>query len=149
MRIVYTQQSISWLVKHNINAPLLTCIIFRLCSKAGVLPNLKLRVNIMPRAIHSFFDFYTNTIHIAVESISTTPRYLKLKKMLRNLLHELKHFIQYRVQRKPFKLTYSYRDAQLVNSKYWNDPDEIAARKYEKSNLIFCYRRLIKRWVRE
>lgn len=64
--------------------------------------------------------------------------------MSRNMLHELRHFIQFRIYKKPFIFSYSYRDAQLINSKYLNDPDEIDARKYEKAKLKFCYSRLIK-----
>jgi len=145
MKILYTRQSINWLVKHKINSTLLLYKLFRLCNQAGKLPSLKLRIHIMPRAIHSFFDFYTNTLYVAVQSKASAPRYIKLARMLRNLLHELRHFIQYRIFKKPFKLTYTYRDAQLMNSAYWNDPDEIDARKYEKIKLRACYKQLVKR----
>lgn len=132
-----------WLQKHKINRQLLTNIIKQLCLKEGKLPPY-LKVRIMPRAIHSFFDLYTNTIHVAVQSKSFYPRCIKLSRMLRNLLHELRHFIQYRIHKKPFSFTYSYRDALLINSKYLNDPDEIDARNYERKKLKFCYKLLIK-----
>ena len=88
--------------------------------------------------------FWTNTINVAVESSAKKPRHYKLKKMLRNLLHELRHFIQYRIYKKPFTFSYTYRDMQLVNDKYWNDPDEIDARKYESKYLNFIYKKIIK-----
>lgn len=98
----------------------------------------------MPRAIHSFFDLYTNTMHVAVQSKKGTPRYIKIFRTSRNLLHELRHFIQYRIFNIPCIPSYTYRDALLINSSYLNDPDEIDARKYEKSKLKFCYRNLIR-----
>jgi len=144
MRILYTKQSIKWLTKYKINSALLLYTLFKLCRQEGKLPLIKLRIHIMPKAIHSFFDYYTNTLYVAVQSKASVPRCIKLARMLRNLLHELRHFIQYRIIKKPFKLTYSYRDAQLINSTYWNDPDEIDARRYEKIKLRSCYKLLIK-----
>lgn len=143
MNISFTRKSLIWLKKNNISRDILTNIIKVLCYKEGRLPPY-LKVHIMPKAIHSFFDLYTNTVYVAVQAKSISPRCLKLSRMLRNLLHELRHFIQYRIHKKPFAFTYSYRDAQLINSKYLNDPDEIDARKYEKKKLKFCYRLLIK-----
>jgi len=121
-------------------------IIHKLCKKEGRTRVKRLRVHIMPRAIDSNYDYYTNTLNVAVQSKSSDPRYLKIKRMLRNLLHELRHFIQFRIQNKPFALTYTYRDAALNNSRYWNDPDEIDARKYEKQKLNSTYK-AIKRLV--
>jgi hypothetical protein len=144
MKIVFSRKSLDWLKKNKINSDKLFLLILRLCSEAGKLPNKTLRLNIMPRAIHSYFDFYTNTLCVAVQSKALEKRYIKLSRVLRNMLHELRHFIQYRIIKKPFKLSYTYRDAELINSKYWNDPDEIDARKYEKKKLKFCYNLLIK-----
>jgi len=82
-------------------------------------------------------------MNIAVESSANKPRHYKLRKVLRNLLHELRHFIQYRIHKKPFTFSYTYRDLQLVSDRYWNDPDEIDARNYERKYLKFIYKRLV------
>jgi len=143
MKIVLTQQSTKWIQKHKISIDNLFHVIKTLCRREGRLPR-QLRLHIMPRAIHSFFDLYTNTLHVAVQSSAQSPRYIKISRMSRNLLHELRHFIQYRIFMKPCTPTYTFRDAVLINSNYLNDPDEIDARKYEKSKLKFCYKRLIR-----
>ena len=139
MKIKYTRQSLRWLCRHKISIEKLTEAINRLCRKEGSTRIKQLRVHIMSRAIDSNFDYYTNTLNVAVQSKAKDFRSLKLRRMLRNLLHELCHFIQFRIYNKPFVLTYSYRDMTLMNSRYWNDPDEVAARKYEKRKLRWIY----------
>jgi len=146
MKINFSRQSLRWLGKNRLSSKSMDTIIHKLCNKEGRTRVKRLRVHIMPRAIDSNYDYYTNTLNVAVQSKSSDPRYLKIKRMLRNLLHELRHFIQFRIQNKPFALTYTYRDAALNNSRYWNDPDEIDARKYERQKLNSTYK-AIKRLV--
>lgn len=145
MRIKYTRQALRWLFRNNINTERLDRSIFKLCSKEGRTKIKYLRIHIMPRAIDSNYDYYTNTLNVAVQSKSSDQRNKKLRRVLRNLLHELRHFIQFRIYEKPFKLTYSYRDMTLMNSRYWNDPDEVDARRYEKRKLNWLYKIIIKR----
>jgi hypothetical protein len=146
MKINFSRQSLKWLDKNGISSKSMDTIIHKLCKREGRTRAKRLRIHIMPRAIDSNYDYYTNTLNVAVQSKSSDARYLKIKRMLRNLLHELRHFIQFRIQNKPFALTYTYRDATLNNSRYWNDPDEIDARKYERQKLNSTYR-AIKRLV--
>lgn len=142
MRVRYTRQANKWFTRHRVNTSVLTACIKHLCKQAGG-SNRTIAVHIMPQAVNSDYQYYLDKLNVAVESARNRPRYFKLQRVCRNLLHELRHFIQYRIQRKPFAFTYSYRDMTLLNSKYWNDPDEIDARKYEKSKFNYLYRKLI------
>lgn len=143
MIIKYTRQSLRWLKKYKIAEEKLTASIISLCKKEGRCGSLRIKINIMPRAIDSNYYYWFNTLNVAVESRKTDPRYLKIKRVCRNLLHELRHFIQFRIHRKPFVLSYSMRDMTLLNSKYWNDPDEVDARRYEKRKLTYLYKKII------
>ena len=140
MKINFSRQSLRWLDRNGISSKSLDTIIHKLCKREGHTRVKRMRVHIMPRAIDSNYDYYTNTLNVAVQSKSSDPRYLKIKRMLRNLLHELRHFIQFRIHNKPFALTYTYRDVTLNSSRYWDDPDEIDARKYEKQMLGSTYK---------
>lgn len=142
MRIRYTRQSKRWLSQYFVDINKLTDCIERLCNKEGGSRRC-ITIHIMPKAINSDYEFWLDRLNVAVESHASRPRHFKLRKMCRNLLHELRHFIQYRIKHKPFAFTYSYRDAALLNSRYWNDPDEIDARNYEKRKLNFLYKKLI------
>lgn len=146
MKINFSRQSLRWLGINTISAESIDTLIHKLCKKEGRTRVKRMRIHIMPRAIDSNYDYYTNTLNVAVQSKGSDPRYLKIKRMLRNLLHELRHFIQFRIHNKPFALTYTFRDAALNNSRYWNDPDEIDARKYERQKLGPAYK-AIKRLV--
>jgi len=125
---------------NEVSAESISTLIHRLCKREGRTRVRKMRIHIMPRALDSNYDYYTNTLNVAIQSKGSAPRYLKIKRMLRNLLHELRHFIQFRIHNRPFALTYTPRDAALNNSRYWNDPYEIDARKYEKQMLRSAYK---------
>lgn len=144
MIIKYSRRSQRWLLRHKINQDRLTTAITTLCSREGKTRIKVLKIHIMPRANDSNYDYWLNILNVAVESRATDPRYVKLRRICRNLLHELRHFIQFRIKNRPFQLSYSYRDMTLMNSRYWNDPDEIDARKYEKKKLNYLYKKLIK-----
>lgn len=142
MKIKYSRQASKWLVRNRVNINTLSKCIKNLCKQAGG-SNRCIHINIMPHAINSDYQYLFDHINVAVESRACKPRHYKLAKVCRNLLHELRHFIQYRINKKPFAFTYSYRDMTLVNSKYWNDPDEVDARKYEKSKFNYLYKKII------
>jgi len=143
MIVKYTRQSLRWFRKYNIAEQKLTAAIVALCKSEGKCNHLKMKIHIMSRAVDSNYYYLFNILNVAVESNKSDARYIKVKRMCRNLLHELRHFIQYRIHKKPFTFSYSMRDMALLNSKYWNDPDEIDARRYEKRKLSFLYKKII------
>lgn len=143
MIIRYSRAAQKWFNKHKVSLDILTAEILKLCKREGSIKAEALKVHIMPRAIDSNYDYWLNTLNVAVESKAIDPRYLKIKRVCRNLLHELRHFIQFRIHNKPFKLTYTMRDMTLLSSKYWNDPDEVDARKYERLMLRRIYKKII------
>jgi len=140
MRISFSRQSLRWLGMNRVSVKSIDTLVHKLCRKEGRTRVKRMRIHIMPRALDSNYDYYKNTLNVAIQSKSSDPRYLKIKRMLRNLLHELRHFIQFRIHNRPFALTYTPRDAALNNPRYWNDPDEIDARKYEKQMLRSAYK---------
>lgn len=143
MIIKYTRQSLRWFKKYNVDEYKLTKSIISLCKAEGKCSGLKMKINIMPRAIDSSYFHMFNILDVAVQSKKSDPRYIKIKRTCRNLLHELRHFIQFRIHKKPFTFSYSMRDMALMNSRYWNDPDEIDARKYERRKLTYLYKKII------
>lgn len=142
MIVKFTRKSLRWLDKHRVSVDKLQAAIHLLCSKEGKNKRC-LRINIMPNALDSNYCYWVDTLNVAVGSRRAAPRYLKLKRVCRNLLHELRHFIQYRIHKKPFTFSYSMRDMALLNSKYWNDPDEVDARNYERTKLNYLYKKII------
>ncbi|NBO98966.1 MAG: hypothetical protein EBU90_02390 [Proteobacteria bacterium] len=142
MIIKFTRKSLRWLFKHKVSVEKLEAGINALCKKEGQVKRC-LRINIMPNAFDSNYCYWIDTLNVAVGSRGSAPRYIKLKRVCRNLLHELRHFIQYRIYKKPFTFSYSMRDMTLLNSKYWNDPDEIDARNYERTKLNYLYKKII------
>jgi len=144
MNIRYTVKAKKWFKRYRVDTDKLTEIIERLCKKEGKCKRkLSMLIHIMPRARDSDFMFYGNKLSVAVGSSASKPRHYKLKKVVTNLLHELRHFIQYRVQNKPFTFSYTKRDANLVSDRYWNDPDEIDARNYERKLFSYVYKKII------
>lgn len=142
MKICFTRKAKRWFFKHQVNTQTLSQAIIHLCRKEGHTKH-DMTIHISPGARDSYFEYYFNRLNVAVESPASKPRYYKLRKVCRNLLHELRHFIQYRIKKKPFALSYTYRDIQLINDRYWNDPDEVDARNYERKYLKFIYKKII------
>lgn len=56
----------------------------------------------------------------------------QVRAVLLALLHELRHFMQYRVFPLPLAVSYTDKDMRDGNSNYYNDPLERDARRYEK-----------------
>ena len=142
MIIKFTRKSLRWLDKQKVSLKKLEAGILTLCKKEGK-ANRRIKINIMPHALDSNYYYWVDTLNVAVGSKGNAPRYIKLRRVCRNLLHELRHFIQYRIHKKPFTFSYSMRDMTLLNPKYWNDPDEIDARNYEKTKLNYLYKKII------
>jgi hypothetical protein len=146
MKIRYTRKTKLWFKKIDIDAHKLSNIIVQLCAREGKCKRkAHMTINIMSRALDSSFTYINNRLDVAVGAKANKPRHYKIKKMIRNLLHELRHFIQYRIKNKPFNLSYTMRDANLMSDRYWNDPEEIDARHYERKMLMTVYKKLIKR----
>lgn len=142
MTIKFTRKSHRWLYRHKISVERLTKALLHLCNREGR-TSRTIKINIIPNAVNSSYCYWIDVLDVAVGSRMKDPRYLKIRRVCRNLLHELRHFIQYRIHKKPFSFSYSMRDMTLLNSKYWNDPDEIDARKYERAKLNYLYKKII------
>jgi hypothetical protein len=146
MNIKYTKKAKCWFKKIDIDIEKLSNIIVQLCAQEGrYRGKAHMIINIMPRALDSSFTYVGNRLDVAVGAGASKPRYHRIKKMTTNLLHELRHFIQYRIKNKPFNLSYTMKDVNLMSDRYWNDPEEIDARDYERKMLMTVYKKLIKR----
>ena len=143
MRIIFSRNSHKWFKKFNICHKSLEKILKDLCSKEGVPSNKTLSINIRKYG-YSDFDISKNKINVGVDSLSSNKN-LKIRRMIRNLLHELRHYIQYKIQMRSTQFSYSLRDMIDVSDKYWNAPEEIDARRYEVKKLKFVLKRLKKR----
>lgn len=96
----------------------------------------------MCNGVNSDFDICRNKIRVGVDMPKNASRQSKIKRMIRNLLHEFRHFIQYKIKNQDPIFTYSYRDMMLNNSRYWNAPEEKDARKYERRKLKFVLKQI-------
>lgn len=143
MRIIFSRNSHKWFKRFNINYILLKNALKDLCYKEGIPSNKTLFINIRKYG-YSDFDISKNKINVGVDTLSKNKN-LKIRRMVRNLLHELRHYIQYKIQMKTAKFSYSLRDMIDVSDKYWFAPEEIDARKYELKKLKFVLKRLKKR----
>jgi len=105
-----------------------------LCRTSGVRRYDKVYVHIKKRGADSEYVFNGNKIFIGNDAIGCSKK-KQVKAVLLALLHELRHFMQYRAFPLPLTVSYSDRDMREGNSKYYNDPLEKDARKYEKKNI--------------
>lgn len=141
MNIVFSRPSHSWLKKHKVCFKSLCNVLKYLCYKEGYPSNKTLYIHIKKNGIHSDYDIVNNRISIGID-VYTKNKKQKVKRMVRNLLHELRHFIQYKIQRLQAQFTYSQKDMLSVNDKYWFAPEEVDARLYETKKLKFALRRI-------
>lgn len=142
MRIIFSRNSHKWLKRFNICFKSLKKILKELCYKEGIPSNKTLFINIRKYG-YSDFDICKNKINVCVDTLSKN-RNLKIRRMVRNLLHELRHYIQYKIQMRPARFSYSLRDMIDVSDKYWFASEEVDARRYEVRKLKFVLKRLKK-----
>lgn len=114
-----------------------------LCYKEGYPSRKTLHIHIMENGINSEYNISRNKIRVGIDNLNKSSKTAKIKRMVRNLLHEFRHFIQYKVHNNKPIHTYSYRDMMLQNNRYWNAPEEKDARKYEVRYLNFVLKQLI------
>lgn len=77
---------------------------------------------------YSYYSFH-NTIHISQHVLNLPSRHKRVNKFLEDLLHELGHFIQFKIDHVP--LTKFIVDVESVSyTKYFNNSTERQARKY-------------------
>lgn len=105
-----------------------------LCKRGGVKRYRRIYIHIKKRGIDSEYVFNGNKIIIGNDAFGSTKK-LQVKAVLLALLHELRHFMQYRAFSLPLTVSYSERDMREGNSVYFNDPLEKDARRYEKKNI--------------
>jgi len=143
MKIIFSRNSHKWFKRFNICYKSLKKVLKDLCNKEGTPSNKTLYINIRKYG-YSDFDISKNRINVGIDTLSNNKN-LKIRRMVRNLLHELRHYIQYKIQMRSSQFSYSLRDMIDVSDKYWNAPEEIDARKYEVRKLKFVLNRLRKR----
>lgn len=83
----------------------------------------------------SEFDYYGNKLVLGNYAGKGHSEKFKVKCMLIALLHELRHFMQMRIFFFPQCADYSTADMIKNNSKYYNDPSEIDARRFERKHI--------------
>jgi len=143
VNIVFSRASNKWLRKYRIQRNSLVRALMLLCYKEGYPSNKTLHVHIMYNGINSEFDICRNKIRVGIDLPNTASAKSKIRRMIRNLLHEFRHFIQYKIKHQIPIFSYSYRDMLLQNDRYWNAPEERDARKYERQKLKFVLKQII------
>lgn len=143
MKIILSQKSILWTKKYNICPRALKQLLITLCKKEGVPTNKNLYIKIKPRSCNSEFDISRNVIVVGIDTQSANPHSI-IRRMIRNLLHELRHYIQYKIKKRKAEFSYSYLDLIRLSDRYWYAPEEIDARKYERRKLNFVFNRLMR-----
>lgn len=134
MKIVYSRNTKRWFAKMGVQLYRLSYKIDVLCKRSGVKSYNKLYIHIKKRGIDSEYIFSGNKIIIGNDAPGCSKR-LQVKAVLLALLHELRHFMQYRAFSLPLTVSYSEKDMKEGNASYYNDPLEKDARKYEKKNI--------------
>jgi hypothetical protein len=141
VNIIFSRQTHNWLKKYNVCYKSLKDILKYLCYKEGYPSNKTLHVHIRCSARDSEFDISRNEISVGIDTYSKNKN-SKVRRMVRNLLHELRHFIQYKIKHKKIKFQYSYKDMINLSDRYWYAPEEIDARRYEVKKLNFVIKKL-------
>lgn len=141
MNIVFSRTTHNWFKHYKVCFKSLRNIIKYLCYKEGYPSNKTLYIHIKKNGIHSEYDLIKNRIIVGID-ITSKNKNQRIRRMVRNLLHELRHFIQYKIHRKLAILSYSQKDMMTVNDKYWFAPEEIDARKYEIKKLKFVLKKI-------
>jgi len=143
VNIIFSHPSHKWLKKYNICSRSLRDVLKYLCYKEGYPTNKTLFIHIKNRSSNSEYDICKNKINVGIDCYSENKN-LKVRRMIRNLLHELRHFIQYKIQRRRACFSYTIKDMMNISDRYWYAPEEIDARKYETKKLKFVLKQIQK-----
>jgi len=141
MNIIFSKPAHAWLKRYGVCYKSLKEVLIYLCYKEGYPSNKTLHIHIRSNGVNSEFDICRNEINVGVD-VKTSNKSSRTRRMIRNLLHELRHFIQYKIKHMEFKFSYSYKDMMNLSDRYWYAPEEIDARRYEIRKLKFVMRRL-------
>lgn len=134
MIVHFTRRTKDWLYKHHINSEVLRKEIIRLCRGKDNNIHPRVVINVKKSGRNSDFNPCGNVINIGRYSDSTNQK-LIVKGFLRVLIHEVRHFIQYKIHKRITNIAYTDYDFRENNHRYFNDPLEIDARKFERKHL--------------
>ena len=143
MNIVFSKPAHHWLKRYRVCHKSLRNILKYLCYKEGYPTNKTLHIHIKHNGTNSDYDIGMNRITVGLD-VYTKNKRQRVKRMIRNLLHELRHFIQYKIQKREVLFSYSQKDIMTMSDRYWYAPEEIDARKYELKKLKFVLKRIQK-----
>jgi len=134
MIVHFTRRTKNWLYKHHIDTETLRKEIIRLCRSKDNNKHPRVVINVKKSGRNSDFDPCGNIISIGRYSDSKNKK-LIVKGFLRVLIHEVRHFIQYKIHKRDTNISYTDYDFRENNHRYFNDPLEIDARKFERKHL--------------
>lgn len=135
MKIRYSRHSQKWLKQHNVCREKLSAEIATLCRRFGRISHRKIYIHIKRSGFDSEFDCRGNKLTLGNFAIGKHSERYKVKCVLVALLHELRHFIQMRVFFFSQGANYSTSDIVKNNSRYYNDPAEVDARRFERKHI--------------
>ena len=130
MNIVFSRPAHHWLRRYRVCHKALRNVLKDLCLEVGHPTRNTLYIHIKHNGTNSSYDIAKNQIAVGLD-VYTKNKKQRVKRMVRNLLHELRHFIQYRIQGRTVLFSYSQQDVITKSRRYWLAPEEIDARKYE------------------
>jgi hypothetical protein len=134
MIVHFTKRTNSWLYKNYINPETLRKEIIKLCKGRDNNNYPRVIINIKKSGKNSEYCPCGNIINIGKYSVSNNHK-LIVKGFLRVLIHEVRHFIQYKILKRKTNISYNNNDFLKNNNKYFNDPLEKDARKFERKHL--------------
>ena len=135
MKIRYSRYSKKWLARHNVSIERLSTEIARLCRRIGRISHRKIYIHIKRTGVDSEYDYCGNRLILGNFASRGHSERFRVKCLLIALLHELRHFMQMRIFFIPQCIDYSTSDMIKNNSKYYNDPSEVDARRFERKHI--------------
>lgn len=142
MRITYSRYSKKWLCRNNVCIEALTLEIKKLCTRIGRISHRNIYIYIKKFGIDSEFDCRGNRLILGNFASKGHSQRYRVKCLLIALLHELRHFMQIRMLFIPKNINYTVSDMLKNNSRYYNDPAEVDARRFEKKYIARVLRKV-------
>jgi hypothetical protein len=141
MIVHFTKRTNRWLYINHINPEILRREIIRLCRGKDNNNHPRVVINVKKSGRNSDYDPCGNIINIGRYSHSNNHK-LIVKGFLRVLIHEIRHFIQYKIHKRVTNIAYTDYDFQKNNHRYFNDPLEKDARKFERKHLERLFKKI-------
>jgi len=141
MIVHFTRRTNRWLYKNYINPETLRKEIIRLCKGKDNYNHPRVVINVKKSGRNSDYCPCGNIINIGKYSSSNNHK-LIVKGFLRVLIHEVRHFIQYKIHKRKADISYTDYDFRKNNSRYYNDPLEKDARKFERKHLDRLFKKI-------